>query len=199
MSFSEKTLRENAIAWWGNLSHQSQWEHFFEYKQVVFTPASKPDGLTGREIQNIWAVKTTPETIKDEDKEIEELEKDLWTRPTGTPPIKEQSNSVSISLEDAALKILADELDKYGLRNYTCANLFGYSQLERNIVNGILDIQKEQYKELLSSYGELIDRLEKMCVWHENQSTWDKGDNGYYDGKRTLTKAAILFEQFNQQ
>jgi hypothetical protein len=79
-----------------------------------------------------------------------------------------------VSLGDAGLQLLADELEKSDLRKYTCINLSGYSQVERNIVNGILNLQKEQYKELLSSYRELFEaiKLIEMKSWQKDE--WEQ-------------------------
>lgn len=79
---------------------------------------------------------------------------DMAEHPQQT--VKEDS---VVSLEDAALELMAKELEAAGIRKYTCMNLCGYSQVERSIANGILDLQKEQYKELLSSYRELLELL----------------------------------------
>lgn len=40
--------------------------------------------------------------------------------------------------------------------------------------------------ELAKKNEELKNALQKMCEWHEKQSTWDKGDNGYYVAKRLI-------------
>ncbi len=59
MEQTAQDLRIIAMAWWKELSISEQLGYFMEYDK--FTPAKNPDELTGREIQNIWAVKTTPD------------------------------------------------------------------------------------------------------------------------------------------
>lgn len=39
----------------------------------------------------------------------------------------------------------------------------------------------------VNNLASLAEALEKMCEWHEKQSTWDKGDNGYYNAKQALS------------
>lgn len=51
------TLREKAMKWWNDLDISKKEELFLSYRN--FTPATNWQGLTGREIQNIWAVQTT--------------------------------------------------------------------------------------------------------------------------------------------
>lgn len=65
---------------------------------------------------------------------------------------------VSVSVEEAALKILAEELTKSDVRKHTCLNGFGYSQLERDIVSKLTNWQKEQDKAII---GELLEALRK--------------------------------------
>lgn len=43
---------------------------------------------------------------------------------------------------EKGLEILKEELEKSGIRKYTCVNGFGYSQLERTIVERILSLKK---------------------------------------------------------
>ena len=43
---------------------------------------------------------------------------------------------------EKGLQILKEELEKAGIRKYTCVNGFGYSQLERDIVERILSLNK---------------------------------------------------------
>lgn len=50
------SLRSQALYWWNNLSNIVKHELFVGYNQ--FTPAKNYTELTGREIQNIWAVQT---------------------------------------------------------------------------------------------------------------------------------------------
>lgn len=53
----------------------------------------------------------------------------------------------------------------------------------------IIDGAKYSYKELcaaLNERQELIECLSRMVLWHEKQSTWDKGDNGYYESQILL-------------
>ncbi len=51
-----QTKRQIALDWWNSLAIPIQHELFVGYKQ--FTPAKDHTQLTGREIQNIWAVQT---------------------------------------------------------------------------------------------------------------------------------------------
>lgn len=48
--------------------------------------------------------------------------------------------------------------------------------------------QKELDKIIaLKEHAERMEKiLRKMCEWHENHATWDKGDNGYYEAKKEL-------------
>ena len=52
------------------------------------------------------------------------------------------------------------------------------------------DEEKEANAELIvkavNNHAALVDALKSMCEWHEKQSTWDKGDNGYYKAKELL-------------
>lgn len=52
------TLRQDALKWWRNLSESQKLVYWAEYCTAVFSPSLRPSDLTGREIQNIWAVKT---------------------------------------------------------------------------------------------------------------------------------------------
>lgn len=54
----------------------------------------------------------------------------------GTIVIESMKETKDINTK--ALEALAEELNKSGLRKYTCLNDFGYSQVERNIVSRIL-------------------------------------------------------------
>ncbi len=45
------------------------------------------------------------------------------------------------ALVEKGLKILKEELEKSDVRKYTCVNGFGYSQLERNIVEKLLNLK----------------------------------------------------------
>lgn len=51
------SLREQSIAWWKSLESPTKLKYWEEYRE--FSPSHSPDDLTGREIQNIYAVKTT--------------------------------------------------------------------------------------------------------------------------------------------
>jgi hypothetical protein len=51
-------LRQDALKWWNELESPVKLEYWREYSQ--FSPSHSPDELTGREIQNIWAVKINP-------------------------------------------------------------------------------------------------------------------------------------------
>lgn len=51
-------LRQKALEWWKKLDSSVQLEYWREYQKYTFTPSGSPEQLTGREIQNIWAVKT---------------------------------------------------------------------------------------------------------------------------------------------
>ena len=42
--------------------------------------------------------------------------------------------------------------------------------------------------ELLSQRDELLFRLKDMCFYHEVNSSWDKGNNGYYKAKVTINQ-----------
>jgi len=74
-------------------------------------------------------------------------------------------------LEDAALELMADELTKSDVRKYTCINLSGYSQVERNIVKGILNLQKERYSLLVKGYGDALELLKDLAKRY-SQSEW---------------------------
>ena len=41
----------------------------------------------------------------------------------------------SVEVEEEKLKVLVSVLEKAGIRKYTCINKFGYSQIERDIVD----------------------------------------------------------------
>jgi len=51
-------LRSQAITWWNELTEEQRDTYYNGYKQ--WTPASSSRGLTGREVQNIWAVAMNP-------------------------------------------------------------------------------------------------------------------------------------------
>lgn len=50
--------RQKALVWWRNLPATTQHDYWLEYINNAFSPSVTPEELTGREIQNIWAVKT---------------------------------------------------------------------------------------------------------------------------------------------
>ncbi len=55
------SLRKSSLMWWNNELTQEQRDfHFSGYEK--FTPAKHSSELTGREIQNIWAVNQNPPT-----------------------------------------------------------------------------------------------------------------------------------------
>ena len=54
----ENINREIAIKWWNDLSKNIKLEYWTDYCMKVFSPSKMPEELTGREIQDIWAVKT---------------------------------------------------------------------------------------------------------------------------------------------
>lgn len=53
-----ENYRRVALAWWETLISYTKNKYFLEYQKIVFTPANNYTQLSGREIQNIWAVKT---------------------------------------------------------------------------------------------------------------------------------------------
>lgn len=66
----EQFERQRALAWWNKeLSIRQKEEYFAGYEK--YTPAINYQELTGSEIQNIWAVKTTPPPTVEEGKEDE--------------------------------------------------------------------------------------------------------------------------------
>jgi len=46
--------RIKALKWWSNLTNEEKQKFFEGYK--LYTPAKGHTQLTGREVQNIWAV-----------------------------------------------------------------------------------------------------------------------------------------------
>ena len=48
--------RTKALQWWNGLTNEEKENFFAGYK--LYTPATSHTQLTGREIQNIWAVQT---------------------------------------------------------------------------------------------------------------------------------------------
>lgn len=53
------------------------------------------------------------------------------------------------------------------------------------------DFEVEHRKELekvIEQRKQLSEALEKMCKFHEDNASWDKGDNGYYAAKQVLRK-----------
>lgn len=182
------TNREKAMIWWNNLSSAEKTQ-ICDTNTELIGYVRRWERLTGREIQTIWAVKMNhpehPETIKDDDKEIEELEKDLWNQLTGTPPIKEQSNSVvSISLEDALRKQFNNvgyDSDDAPLHLYLKGGEFAAS------------ILKEQYKELLSAYRELLEALQRIKSIYDNVE-----DAAGVIAKEAIQKATTILNQLNK-
>jgi len=47
-------LRTKALVWWNNLTDEEKQKFFNGY--TFYTPATDHTQLTGREVQNIWAV-----------------------------------------------------------------------------------------------------------------------------------------------
>lgn len=56
-------------------------------------------------------------------------------------------------------ELLVEILNKAGARNNLCITEFGYSQIERDIVEGLIGWQKEQTKALQESHDKLLDAL----------------------------------------
>ena len=57
-NYNPAELRFKAITWWNELTEEERNNYFSGYKK--WTPATASNGLTGREIQNIWAVAMNP-------------------------------------------------------------------------------------------------------------------------------------------
>ena len=70
MYITEHDERYCAMNWWGKLSKEKKAEFFMGYAK--FTPANNHDEMTGREIQNIWAVEVTS-PIKQSEEVVEIL------------------------------------------------------------------------------------------------------------------------------
>ena len=41
---------------------------------------------------------------------------------------------------------------------------------------------------LIAEAPVLLNALIKMCEFHENNGTWDKGNNGYYEAKSIINE-----------
>lgn len=80
----EQSNRRQAIAWWNNLpdslnNGKDKQSYYDTYKANVYTVATKHSELTGREIQNIWAVESElDKTIKPNQKQFVEFNEDLF-------------------------------------------------------------------------------------------------------------------------
>lgn len=80
----ETSNRREAIEWWNNLpdslnNGKDKQSYYDTYKANVYTVATKYSELTGREIQNIWAVESElNRTIKPNKKQFVEFNKDLF-------------------------------------------------------------------------------------------------------------------------
>lgn len=72
--------------------------------------------------------------------------KDIWKnferlklKPNGSVVIHKLKQSKE-ELIERALEVIKSESEKSGVRKYTCINGFGYSQFERNIAEGIVNL-----------------------------------------------------------
>ena len=50
----ENTDRQQSSKWWNSLGEAHKMLYWLKYKKVEFTPSTKHEELTGREIQFIW-------------------------------------------------------------------------------------------------------------------------------------------------
>lgn len=80
----EQSNRRQAISWWNNLpdslnNGKDKQSYYDTYKANVYTVATKYSELTGREIQNIWAVESELDrTVKPNKKQFAEFNEDLF-------------------------------------------------------------------------------------------------------------------------
>lgn len=65
-------LRLTALNWWNDLMYDKRFELYEEYKSKIFTPATTWRELTGREIQTIWAVKSSEDEQRKPDESVED-------------------------------------------------------------------------------------------------------------------------------
>jgi hypothetical protein len=54
----ENINRKTALKWWSDLSKALRFGYWTEYCDKVFSPSTRPQNLTGREIEAIWQTKT---------------------------------------------------------------------------------------------------------------------------------------------
>jgi len=74
-----ENYRRIALDWWEKLRDAVKEDYFIEYKSKVFTQALRYTELTGREIQNIWAVKTDTKEAEMIPEQIEQPQSVLKT------------------------------------------------------------------------------------------------------------------------
>jgi hypothetical protein len=105
MNTSNNKTREDALTWWSELTPLQKAFYFSNYSP--YTPAKDYTQLTGREIQNIWAVMTTPELNKEEGKDDEPNDLIDWIGKKGLHDTKEILNElkvINLTKENAQLK-----------------------------------------------------------------------------------------------
>ncbi len=100
----EQSNRRQAISWWNNLpdslnNGKDKQSYYDTYKAYVYTVATKYSELTGREIQNIWAVESELDrTVKPNKKQFVEFNEDLFQNYINKFSYDDQSKMVEILL-----------------------------------------------------------------------------------------------------
>jgi hypothetical protein len=135
--------REKSLVWWGSLSIEQRKQYYLKYKPYTTSLISE---LKPAEIQKIWAVETEDVT-----------------------PYIEPIEEVSSDNIESPLELLVKILNKAGVRHNLCVTEFGYSQIERDIVDGLIGWQKEQTKALQESHDKLLEALnvayKSLCTY----------------------------------
>ena len=119
------SLREQALLWWDNLPETERAEYFNGYTK--FTPADNHSQLTGREIQNIWAVAMNLPTPQEQVKHTAELnrnigldaalvvlDKELKAKEAENESLKEQLEKANKTL-DSSIQTSEIAIEKVGI------------------------------------------------------------------------------------
>jgi len=175
---NEKTLREKSMEWWDEVTESEAAVYRMQYFKTR-------ESLTDEQVDFVYQSEH-PATIKDKFQSFDGTNDHFAERET----ISQQTNSV-VSIEDAAdayAKGIANS-DKTERRLAKCDFSHGANW------------QKAQYKELLSSYGELKKVAEMYIDNVDNYPDFKmaKGSTITEYFRTAIKKANNILKQFNQQ
>lgn len=133
---------------------------------------------------------------------------DEYFEPVTPIQSPDADNTERGEVEEQCLKFFKKTLKKAGLREALNINDFGYSQIERDLVSGILAIASESNPTPPTLLNELRENADKQAIefaeWLASESgycTWDKGATWFktIKGKYIENTTADLLKQFHNR